>query len=98
MKLGLAAHTCPREPAKELEPGVMQLPSRQPRSTISVIDTETGAIVQNVSAFIWGPGKGFAGAIEAPGLFDPEHFEEGKDYVLIAFPCDEMIRFAEAPK
>lgn len=96
MKLGLATYTLPPDKAKELEPGVIQLP-QQKHSGVRVINTETGEVVDNIQAFIWGPGTGYAGAIEAPGLFEPEHFEEGKDYVLIAFECSGMTVFEGPP-
>ena len=97
MKLGIGTHPLPRDKPVELQPGVVHLPSAQKHAAVKVYDLETGETVENVAAFIWGPGEGFAGAIEAPGLFDSEHFEEGKDYVLIAFQCDAMQEFEEPP-
>lgn len=94
MKLGIATNRSPRGPAHEIEPGVVQL---ERFDKIRVINVETGEVADNVSCFIWGPGKGFTGAIEAPGLFDPEHFEEGKSYVLMAFPCESLETFDKPP-
>lgn len=96
MKLGLATHLLPRDPAREIEPGVLQM-SQQKHAVIKVINVETGEVVDDIAGFVWGPGKNFAGAIEAPGLFDSEHFEEGKDYVIIAFPCEFMQECEKPP-
>ena len=97
MNLGLHTYPAPKEKPATLESGAIQLPSTQTRKIIAVVNAETGEEVENVAAFIWGPGEGFTGAIEAPGLFEPEHFKKGKEYVLIAFECEAMVEYEEGP-
>ena len=96
MKLGLATYDLPRGPTEELGPGILKLPNKK-YGKISVINMETGEVIEDIAGLVWGLGKGFAGAIEAPGLFDPEHFEDGKDYAIIAFPCEAMQTFKDPP-
>lgn len=98
MRLGLATYKLPRDAPKELEPGLIQMPTNRKYSGVSVINKDTGEVVHGIAGLVWGSGKGFAGAIEAPGIFDPEHFEEGKDYVLIAFECETMQEFKGPPE
>lgn len=99
MKLGLATYPAPKDKPAVLESGAIQLPSTPTKkhNIIAVVNEMTGERVENVAAFIWGPGEGFTGAIEAPGIFEPEHFEKGKEYVLIAFECEAMIEYEEGP-
>lgn len=90
IELGLATYDLPRDPPQKLESGVTQLPPPQQLGAVKVINNKTGEVIDNIKAWVWGPGENFAGAIEAPGMFDPEHFDEGVDYALIAFPCKGM--------